>query len=134
MAPVGRPDRIPVDARARGDLDRLATARGNGPDHPLTGGGDSPVRDPEAVRGPARLHGVASADLPPLPRRQADAEDLARVPADQRIADPFGRTEELPAVRRPGRVEAEAGDAAHRLAHQPHHEDASAVALRTEGD
>src|SRR5262245_61604428 len=64
IAPVGGPDRIPVDVLAPGDRDRLATVGRNRPDHPLAGVRNPPVGDPETVRRPTRLHGIALVDPP----------------------------------------------------------------------
>src|SRR5262245_48573996 len=86
------------------------------------------------MRRPPRLHGVAAMDQPPLPGRQVDPVDPARVSPDPWVVDALGGAGDLLAVRRPGGVEAELGDAAYRLPFEPHEEDAAAIALRAEGD
>src|SRR5262249_11677960 len=46
----------------------------------------------------------------------------------------LGCVDDMLAIRRPGRIEAEVGDAAYRLSRGSHDEDATAVALRVKGD
>ena len=143
MSAVGRPDRVPVEVAVVGEATRLAAspARGDRPEVALPAVAQAPERD-------ARARSATSSAAPrPAPRDvrrrfspRRDVDGSTSAPRRVAAVGPSGwitpvlKTTICRAVRRPGRVVAEVGQAPHRLAGRAHDEDAAAVALGAEGD
>ena len=86
MAPVRRPQRIPVDWRVVGHWDDRAARRRNRKDVPLGAARrlPSPVRDPLPVGRPRWLNCIARADAARCSRVDGDDPQLTERPATVR--------------------------------------------------